>query len=374
MKKFLSFMLVAICLMMAFAPTTYAVQHTKTIEEGFYYIEDVSSGLFLEVAPEGIDNDKQYLRLWDKIYARQSQVFYLDYTTSGWVITCYGSGKIIDVQDSSKNEYGNIVQKKDEGQKSGKWKITKNSDGTFAFRNVNSSMYMNAYYNGFYEMILMQSKKKLSKFNLYRLDESDILDAKWTYNLKKDDIKWTKNNDKNLNIVNNTGWQHTNSKYYPTPGEKYLVGAEYINAADVKQIANMRSNLPKFWKEVKAAVEGKLTKEETQNLLTSLGFLGDPRIDNGMSILEILWQTRNESDWENFIKAANPNKYGEYSGVMFLKSKIVTERGSILYTTKNTPISWAKIIETVTQYSFATWNASGVPNLNEIEGWAYFFK
>jgi len=373
-KRFVSFM-VAFCMIMALATISVsAAEMVEDIEDGFYYIQHYESGRFLEVDPENLEKDEESIRVWDKVYARQSQVFKLTSTSEGWVITCYPSGKNLEILDDSKFDYATIVQNvnEDDDIDSGKWKIVKNSDGTVSIRNMNSAKYMAV--AGDYTKngaTLVQYRYNVSRYILYRLDESDVLSAKWTNKLEQSDIVWSSGN-KNNNVLNLTEWTHKNKYYYPTPGNTYLTEAEYITPADVARIAAIRKDLPKYWESVRDAVEGKLSEEEVKNLVSGLGFLNTEYLGNGLGILDVLWQTRYEKDWNNFLKAASPDRYGRYSGVMVFKNEIVTERGN--YSTGTISTVWTKIIETVNQYSYSTWTEESFGDLSTKGEWTYLFK
>lgn len=379
MKRFFAF-LVTICLIMAIAPTTtFAATKVANITEGFYYIQHVDGKLFLEIDPEDISKDEEPLRLWSKIDARQSQVFYLSSTKDGWVITCYPSGKVIDVKESSKSNKAQIVQNDDVSQKSARWTITQYTDGTVSFKNKNSSKYMVVNGNQYmYGTKLMQYTYNEDRYNLYRLDEKDVLSAKWVRELDKSEITWSKDGGPNTNILNLTGWDYPNRpNYYPTPGNRYFMGVEYFTPEEVKQIAEIRQKTPEFWQDLKKAVNGESTDEEVEKLVKTLGFENIPYVDHARGILEVVWNNRNNTSWNDFLKKVYSKKDGTYKGLIVYTYEIVTERGETWYIDKNT-MGWTRNIETVKQYEYDSWTGTNFDevqyNPKETGKWHYIFK
>lgn len=359
MKRFFS-ILVMMCLIMALVPTSVFAADVGDVQEGYYYIKHVESGRYLEINPDQAQKDGSALRMWYKVEKRQSQVFYLEDTGNGWKIISHPSGKVIEVYNASYNNLASVVQGEYDKTTSERWNIFSNWDGTVSIQNLKSGYWLNSSgtRNG---ATFVQEKQTYSnspdKYVLYRLGIDDILKATLNRDIDEQEIEWC---DGNKNVLNLTGWNFYN--YYPNPGSKYLEAGIYVDAPSVAQIIKIRSTLPHYWEEVKAAVNGEMTEREVQNLLAFLG-LDDPLY------LHVLWQFRYNKDYDNFVKAANKDRYGNYSGVIVFRAQIVTERGvSSGYN------NWIKVVEKVEQTYYMTWAEKNLGNILENKGWNVIFK
>ena len=360
MKRFMSFF-IAMCMVMALASVSvFAAEVTEEPKDGYYYIEHVDSGKFLEIETDEAEKDDTPLRLWKKVYERQSQVFYLEKTTKGWKIISHASGKVMEVLDGSYNSNVKIVQGEDSGKTHERWEIIENRDGTVSFRNYKSGLYMNVYGTAKNGSTFIQQKKTTTntpdEYLLYRLDMEDVVEAKWVREIQENEITWAK---KDYSISNNTGWAHTNSNYYPKQGEEYLMGIYLLDPETTATLISIRQNLPQYWEKVKASTEGDLTEKEVEELLTSLGF------DKAQEeVLEVLWGLRNNNDWVNFLKVVSFDKYGNNTGVVVHLYDIITERGE----------NWKTVIERVRQFEFEKWNDGDIEKPTETGKWEILFK
>jgi len=373
MKRFIRFLLV-MCMVFALIPVTNvsAAKVTSVVYNGYYYIEHVDSDLYIEVDPDNYDEEGENLRIWQKTAMRQTQVFALVSSDDGWIITSCASGKVVGVENSSTKNYASIVQEDYEDKDSQYWIIVSNSNGTVSFKNKKSGLYMNVYGRAQNGAELVQYKSDADQYNLYRLQYSDVVTAKWERSFTESEVSWS--TDGGSNVVNKTEWVHSKYKnYYPTVGEKYLKQVEYFTPEVVKRMVEIRQQLPKYWEDVKNAIEGVTPEDEIPALMVELGFADIPYIDNGLGILRLIWNNRYNDAWADFLKAASPDRYGNCKGLIVYHYDLVTERGEKTYS------GYKRIIETVEKYEYGTWDGT---NLHEVEytnnsqtgKWRYVFK
>lgn len=372
MKRMLSILLV-VCMVIALLPASvYAADKTSNITDGYYYIKHVDSGKYLEIDPDYSEVDEEPLRIWSKTSMRQTQVFYLENTTKGWAIYSYPSGKALEVEDASTKNYASVVQADDDGHSSQRWTIVYNNDGTVSFKNSKSEKYMNVSgtKNG---SDVYQYSSNPARFNMYILDGSDVVTGKWIRELKESEITWSTDGGRYSDVQNNTGWSHSKTTHYPTPGNTYFTGFECIEPEVVEQIINARQKLPEYWEDITDAIEGKLTTAKIADLLVDMGFEDDAYLDNGLGILKVLWNNRDNTQWSRFLTAASQDKYGNCEGIIVYNYKTITERG------ENTSSGWKKVVEVVDQFEYFTWNQTNSTKAsnkiaNEKGEWIYLFK
>ena len=364
-----------VCMVIALLPASvFAAEKTSSITDGYYYIQHIDSSKYLEIDPDYSEVEEEPLRIWSKNSMQQTQVFRLMNTTKGWIIYTYPSGKVLEVEDESTKNYASIVQTDDEGRTSQRWTLIYNTDGTVSFQNRKSDKYMNISEtkNG---SEVFQYNSNPDKYNMYILDGSDVVTGKWVRELKESEITWSTDGGRYSDVMNNTGWSHSNSTYYPKPGNTYFMGVECIEPEVVEEIINARQKLPQYWEEIKEAIEGKLSISEISELLEDMGFNNNAYeyLDNGIGILKVLWYNRDNTEWSKFLTAASQDKYGNCEGIIVYNFATITERG------ESTSSGWKKVVEVVEQCEYYTWNKTNFNNANEKVknlngGWRYLFK
>lgn len=372
MKRLVSFLLV-MCMTIALLPASvYAADKTSNITDGYYYIQHVDSSKYLEIDPDYSDVEEEPLRIWSKKSMRQTQVFYLMNTTKGWIMYSYPSGKVIEVEDASTQNYASVVQADDAGATNQRWTLIYNTDGTVSFKNRKSDKYMNVSgtKNG---SEVIQYSSNPDKYNMYILDGSDVVTGKWIRELKESEITWSTDGGRYSDVQNNTGWSHSKNTHYPTPGNTYFTGFECIEPEVVEQIINARQKLPEYWEDITDAIAGNLTTAEVADLLADMGFADDAYLGNGIGILKVLWNNRDNTQWSRFLTAASQDKYGNCEGIIVYNYVTITERG------ESTSAGWKKVVESVEQFEYFTWNKTNFTKANEkitnLKGeWLYLFE
>lgn len=101
------------------------------------------NGKYLDVPAEGINNNGTQLQVWEYAAENENQMFYLNDTGQGWQIVSYQSGKVIEVRDSSHEDYAQIAQWDKHDLACARWDIVRNSDGSVSFCNRESGKFLN---------------------------------------------------------------------------------------------------------------------------------------------------------------------------------------------------------------------------------------
>ena len=131
-------------LLCMFLPVNAATSTTQTPPSGSCVrIRYAYNGKYLDVPYEGINEDGTQLQVWDLVPENMNQVFCLKDTGNGWQIVSYLSGKVIEVRDSSHEDFASVNQWESHSLDCARWDIVKNSDGTVSFRNRESKKYLN---------------------------------------------------------------------------------------------------------------------------------------------------------------------------------------------------------------------------------------
>ena len=125
--------------------TLYAVWAKGTVKapgkDGYYYIQHISSGRYLDITNESNDNGAR-LQIWEKYPNHQNQVFFLQKDGIAWKIIPQNSHKVIEVRDSSEANGAQVAQWDDYNGACQKWFIVCNTDGSVSFKNYNSGKNM----------------------------------------------------------------------------------------------------------------------------------------------------------------------------------------------------------------------------------------
>lgn len=121
---------------------------TNPVSDSFVRIRYSVNNRYIDVPAEGISDNGTQLQIWDYAPGNQNQIFQLTDTGNGWYITSLQSGKIIEVRDSSHDDFAQVAQWDKHNLACARWDIIKNSDGTVSFRNRESGKYLNVYGGG----------------------------------------------------------------------------------------------------------------------------------------------------------------------------------------------------------------------------------
>ncbi len=216
--------LVMICTFLGYYPITLsarAFEEAKDITPGIYYIQFKDSNKVLDVTDESIQNGIQ-MQIWDRFDDHTNQKFKLEKDSIGWKITALNSQKVIEVRNSSKDDYAHVAQWDDAGISCQRWILEKDDDGYIRFKNANSGQYMTVFnaYNGIsngsklvQRPLLEGSNKIEQQFRLKGLVGAKILSAYW----QRDKIE----------IEHDTKWKQTYENEYYSNYSPYFPQISY---------------------------------------------------------------------------------------------------------------------------------------------------
>lgn len=384
MKRFISFVMTIIIAMAMMPITVSAESYHETIHsKKFYYIEHVGSGLLLDIDDGHLNENGTQLQIWEKYQGHKNQVYLLIDTGDGWIIMSYASGKIIEVRNSSHDDYPEVAQWDDNGQRCGRWNIIYNTDGTISFENCESGLYMNVFNNytsnGSKLIQYHSDGTTAEKFKLYPLKTTDVLSAKWTRNISNNEIYWTDMGNK-WNISNWTDWTQKDGRSYPTPGYQYLMQIEYLDPKTVGEIIKSRAYVDDAKTQITDIVKGEATEETVAKVLSILGIDDIPFLGGTVSIIQTIWSIEEKNDWNSFLDAVSYDSNGRCSGIIIYTYKVVYQKEY------SGPAGNAKVgnenkilICTYERYEYQQWTGDNFRevcyNISGMTGkWEYNFK
>lgn len=289
----------------------------------FVRIRHAGSGRYLDVPAEGISNNGTQLQIWEYAYGNQNQIFRFYKTNSGWEIVSIQSGKCIEVRNSSHDDCAQVAQWTRHSGACARWDIVYNADGTVSFRNRESGKYLNVCGggnapNGTKMIQYHDDKSSAMRFYIEEMGNSDVLSATYKRKISNADIKWTRYNPATSNTTNLTNFsKKVNGKYYyPTPGQKIFVSAEYLSPKTVGKLLEEHSYSQSTWNQIKSALAGEMTADGISALLKKLDFGEVPGIGYALGILQVLWNSRDEAEWNRFAQLVTHDAQGRCCGMI----------------------------------------------------------
>ncbi len=373
-------MLFAIC---------YPAEAKKTVtsvSNGRYYrIKYAGSNRYLDIPAQGYDNNGTQLQIWDYAQGNQNQIFRLVKANNSqyWHIVAQ-NGKIIEVRNSSHQDGAQVAQWDSHNGKCGLWSIKKQTDGTVSFQNVESKKFLNVQGggkagNGRRIIQYHNDKSVAMKFILEVLDDSDVYSAAYQRNIKNEEITWRRCNPIKDRIYNQTqfskGWS-----YYPAIGQKLLYSVDFLSPNTVANLVKKAAYSKSTWKQIESAIKGELTATAITELAASLGY-NVPFVGGALSILQTLWNSRDENQWNKFLDAVQISRNGQYSGVIVYNYRQITSFGSYGPLSNGTTAwGWQTYIKDVQSVSYKSWTGSNfarvkaLPQKVKAGSWHYEYK
>lgn len=386
-----------VALVMAFAliftglpalPANAAVQTQSPPSRCYVRIRYAYNGKYLDVPAEGINENGTQLQLWDYAYGNQNQIFILYYTDKGWQIISYQSGKVIEVRNSSHDDYAAVSQWDRHTLDCAYWDIVENSDGTVSFRNRESKKFLNACGGGdaanATSIIQYHDDGTAAmKFYIDVLTANDVLSATYDRTVKNSELSWTQYNPVTSYIHNLTGFSLTQNgkQYYPSVGQKVFVSAEFLSPNTVANLVLEQAYDSSIWKDIASALAGDYTEAKIAALLAELGFDSVPGLGTALGILQILWENRDEEARQQFRKAVSVSADGRFSGVIlytYYTFKTVVSYGSLNNGT--TKKGYHYYIRKIVNVEYKSWTGDNfnsvrtLPVSNTSGTWYYKFK
>lgn len=334
MKRALCLMLVLVTMLTLLVPSVSAASEAPR-NRSFVRIRHAGSGRYLDVPAEAVGSNGTQLQVWDYAYGNQNQIFRMFYTQRGWEIVSVQSGKCIEVRNSSHDDCAQVAQWDRHIGKCARWDIVNNSDGTVSFRNKESGKYLNVCGggnapNGTKIIQYHNDGTSAMRFYIEVLDNSDVLSATYKRKIQNSDIKWTRYNPFTSYTYNTTDFskQSGSSYYYPTVGQKIFVSAEYLSPNTVGKLLEKNAYKQSVWNEIKSALAGDMSEAGIKALLKKLDFGDIPGIGTALGILQIIWNSRNDAEWNRFVQAATHDAQGRCSGVVVYTYYTINKIGS----------------------------------------------
>ena len=334
MKRALCLMLVLVTMLTLLVPSVSAASEAPR-NRSFVRIRHAGSGRYLDVPAEAVGSNGTQLQVWDYAYGNQNQIFRMFYTQRGWEIVSVQSGKCIEVRNSSHDDCAQVAQWDRHIGKCARWDIVNNSDGTVSFRNKESGKYLNVCGggnapNGTKMIQYHNDGTSAMRFYIEVLDDSDVLSATYKRKIQNSDIKWTRYNPFTSYTYNTTDFskQSGSSYYYPTVGQKIFVSAEYLSPNTVGKLLEKNAYKQSVWNEIKSALAGDMSEAGIKALLKKLDFGDIPGIGTALGILQIIWNSRNDAEWNRFVQAATHDAQGRCSGVVVYTYYTINKVGS----------------------------------------------
>ena len=121
---------------------TFAVENTKTIDEGTYVIRSAINNNFVVDISSGSKSNCANTQLYT-YNGTNAQKFNIKYLGNGYYsLTAVHSGKVLDVASGSKKSGTNVQQYDSNNTDAQKWIISKNSDGTYSMISKCNNLYL----------------------------------------------------------------------------------------------------------------------------------------------------------------------------------------------------------------------------------------
>lgn len=392
MKRVLSIILTIAVMVTLFPSIPAKARYTRQtpINEGWARIRYAGNGRYLDIPSESFYDNGTQLQIWDYVYGNQNQIFYFHDTGKGWRISSHLTGKVIEVSNSSHNDYAQVGQWDTHELACARWDIIPNSDGTVSFRNRESGLYLNVCGGGNApngaKMIQYHNDGTVAmKFYLEVLHFDDILSATFARTIYEEDMEWNlySANQINSNITNHTGWWYKNNGkyYYPKPYQSpILVSVEYLSPNTVANLLRDKAYNNSTWNEIKDALNGELSESAISALISKLGF-SVPGIGYALGILQVLWDSQDSEKWNRFVDAAQIDSQGRCSGVIVYTYYNITMSSS-WGPLNNGTSAWGTIyyIQKTPSVKYKSWTGDNFEEVSSLPvkvtggRWCYYFK
>lgn len=325
MKKLLSILTTVLLVSTMLLPANVsATSQTQTpVNCGWARIRYAGNNRYLDIPSEKFYENGAQLQVWDYVYGNQNQIFYFYDTGDGWNISSHLTDKVIEVRNSSHEDYAHVAQWEKHDLACARWDIIANEDGTVSFKNKESGLYLNVCgggdaKNGTKIIQYHNDGTVVMKFYLEVMGYNDVLSATFERYTKVSEVKWTKYNPMS-NVLNKTQWTYNNNGnyYYPSVGQKKIFDtAEYLSPNTVANLLRDKAYNQSTWNEIKDALNGELSNDAVAALLDKLGFESVPGLGYALGILQVLWSSREEKEWNRFVDAVQIDEQGRCSGVI----------------------------------------------------------
>ncbi len=327
MKRKLVSAILAFIMVIGMMPVASAYREIYTQhpnDDEWVRIQYAGNGRYVEIPESGFDYNGTQLQLSSFTPEGKNQIFHLHNTGNGWIIMSDYNGKIVEVRNSSHNDWAEVSQWDKHDLLCGRWDIIANPDNTVSFKNRESDLYMNVKGRGdtFGTKIIQyhDDETVANEFYLEYVTKNDVASATYVRSVQDSEIEWKKLTTSNKYlIINETGYEYEKRgvEYYPSPDQDdILASIEYLSPSMVSKLLLKPDYSKATWRRIDKALSGELSRTEIANLLTELGYGDVPAVGNALGVLQIISDSRSSSKWRRFVRAADVDKKGNNQGVI----------------------------------------------------------
>lgn len=385
----------SICVPNISAMTYVDGNNVTVVNNGYYRIQHVESGKFLDIRDKNMENGA-VLQIWEEYAHNNNQIFQLIGVGDSKIVIKpnHSSGKVVEVRNSSMDDRAEVAQWDYVGIATQQWLLYQNEDNTYSFKNANSGLFLNIEGNncdnGTRVIQYHDDGTTAMKFKLYRLDDTDITMATWR--MDESSVVYTpyKITTYTKNFTHYDGYMENGNLYLPTTGKKYLYSIEYIDyytllhtIGDSAKLDTLETMFKKFSRDKLIEISGDKIIEYANK--KGLGYLSDIVINKGSYVIELLYMIytdKSNKEWnvfvDNAIKAMEQNCDNPIFNKCGLKvttyNTIYMGTGYGLLSNGTTAYGSYNIISDKFSYSYSVWDEMSINrNVNYSGNWSYKF-
>ena len=386
MKKNQIFKMLSVCMVImmlitttipfsAFATSNTGDKTSSYIQDGYYRIQHVGSGKYVDVSEVSMNNGA-ILHIWDRAEGNQNQIFKISRNSNGtYTIIANHSKKAIEVRNSSMDDWGEVAQWDYAGIPCQQWYINRNN-GYYTLKNAYSKLNLNVKENkrenGTPLIQYHSDNTSAEQFNLIRMKVSDISSALFETNpteFNYDSIKYTIPITYNINNeilkqdlksknVNNLTYEKYGKLYYPSCNKPSLYQVIYLDFKTVNAIiCNYKTN-PSLAKQIASFALGQGESVALDNILS---------ISDMIEFISILSDAAEKEEWNKFISNGHA-AMDQYNGLcirVYLNTEI-TKANFLDYEGVN-GVSEQTIYGAHLEYKYSMWDGKSAIG-NPIDG------
>ena len=324
MKKVVSSILalMLVFIMIPFSEAKATVTLQTTVNGGWARIRYAANDRYVDIPSEAMYDNGTQLQIWDKVYGNQNQIFQFVDTGRGWRIYSSLVDKIIEVRDSSHDDYAQVAQWDKHNLECGLWDIIPNDDGTVSFKNRESGLFLNVCGGGDAQngtkLIQYHDDGTIAmRFYLECMTYSDVKSASFVRNIQDEEIQWEIN--PGIAIINYTDFKRTvdGQEFYPILSQGYILKrVDFIDPHDVAILLQDNAHSPTFFDEIHSVLLGEGSETTIGYLLGELGIKSVPGLGYAIGLLQIFLDTINVETWNRFVDSVKINDDGRVSGII----------------------------------------------------------
>ena len=364
------------------------------VNDGYYKIQHVESGKLLDIRDENRENGA-VLQIWEEYPGNNNQIYKITSVGNYKIILQpnHVEGKIVETRNSRTEDHAEVGMWDYVGIPCQEWYLYRNDDGTYSFKNSNSGLYLNVEgnntSNGTRVIQYHDDGTTAMRFNLFRLDDTDIITAKYRSNDNNVEYSSYPITTNTKNFSHYSGYID-GKLYLPTTSKKYLYSIQYLDyytllhtIGDAAKKETIEEMFKQFSRQKATDIGTDMIVDYAQK--KGLGFILDLVLKKGGYVIELMYNiyiSSSNKEWNDFVDhavaAMEINSENRYFGKCGLK---VTTYNTVYMASGYGPLNngstaWGtyNIIKDRFSFSYSTWDEMGI-NRNMSEGrWTYHFK